>query len=66
VPKAIVLDKDPKFTSNFWKDLFKGFGTNLNLGTSYHPESDGQRGWNPHVQRKNIHANFRKTEKIYC
>jgi hypothetical protein len=24
VPKEIVLDKDPKFTSNFWKGLFKG------------------------------------------
>jgi hypothetical protein len=39
VPKAIVLDIDPKFTSNFWKGLFKGFGTNLNLSTTYHPES---------------------------
>jgi hypothetical protein len=26
VPKEIVSDKDPKFTSNFWKGLFKGFG----------------------------------------
>ena len=37
VPKTIVSDRDPKFTSNFWKGLFKGFGTNLNLSTSYHP-----------------------------
>jgi hypothetical protein len=42
VLKAIVLDIYPKFTSNFWKGLFKGFGTNLNLNTSYHLESDGQ------------------------
>jgi hypothetical protein len=42
VPKEIVLDRDPKFTSNFWKGLFKGFGTNLNLSTTYHPESDGK------------------------
>jgi hypothetical protein len=27
MPKAIVSDKDPKFTSNFWKGLFKGFET---------------------------------------
>jgi hypothetical protein len=40
VPKEIVLYKDPKFTSNIWKGLFKGFGTNLNLSTTYHPESD--------------------------
>jgi hypothetical protein len=43
VPKEIVLDIDPKFTSNFWKGLFKGFGTNLNISTIYHPEPDGKR-----------------------
>ena len=42
VHKEIDSDKDPKFTSNFWKGLFKGFGTNLNLSTTYHTESDGQ------------------------
>jgi hypothetical protein len=41
VPKEIVSDRDPKFTSNFWKGLFKGFGTNLNFSTTYHPESYG-------------------------
>jgi hypothetical protein len=35
-PKEIVSNKDPKFTSNFWKGLFKCFGTNFNLGTTYH------------------------------
>ena len=42
VPKAIVSDRDLKFTSKFWKGLFKGFGTNLNLSTTYHPELDGK------------------------
>jgi hypothetical protein len=42
IPKMIVPNKDPKFTSNFWKGFFKGFGTNLNFSTSYHPESDGK------------------------
>jgi hypothetical protein len=42
VPKTIVFDRDPKFTSNFWKGLFKGFGTNMNFNTTYHPESDGK------------------------
>jgi hypothetical protein len=35
VPKKIVSYKDPKFKSNFWKGLFKGFGINLNLSTTY-------------------------------
>jgi hypothetical protein len=43
IPKTIVFDRDPKFTSNFWKGLFNGFGTNLNFSTTYHPELDGQR-----------------------
>jgi hypothetical protein len=42
VPKEIVSNRDPKFTSNFWRGLFKGFGTNLNFSTTYHPESDRQ------------------------
>jgi hypothetical protein len=42
IPKTIVSDRDPKFTSNFWKGLFNGFGTNLNFSTAYHPKSDGQ------------------------
>jgi transposase InsO family protein len=42
IPKTIVSDRDPKFTSNFWKGLFKGFRMNLNFSTTYHPESDGQ------------------------
>ena len=35
--KAIVLDRDSKFTSNFWKGLFHGFDTILNMITTYHP-----------------------------
>jgi hypothetical protein len=42
IPKTIMSDKDPKFTSKFWKGLFNGSGTNLNFSTTYHPESDGQ------------------------
>jgi hypothetical protein len=41
IPKTIVFDRDPKFTSNFLKGLFNGFGINLNFSTMYHPESDG-------------------------
>ena len=41
IPKEIVSDKDTKFTSNLWRGLFKGFGTNMNFSTTYHPQSDG-------------------------
>jgi hypothetical protein len=42
VPKIIMFDRDPNFTSNFWKGLSKGFGTNINFNTTYHPNSDGK------------------------
>jgi transposase InsO family protein len=41
IPKEIVSDKDTKFTSNFWRRLLKGFGTNMSFSTTYHPQSDG-------------------------
>ena len=41
IPKAIVSDRDSKFTSNFWKGLLKEFGTILSLSIAYHPQTDG-------------------------
>ena len=37
-----MSDRDPKFTSKFWKGLFNGFRTNMNFIPTYHPESDGK------------------------
>jgi hypothetical protein len=37
MPHSIVFDRDPTFTSNFWKELFKLQGTQLHLNTTYHP-----------------------------
>jgi hypothetical protein len=31
-----------RFTSRFWTCLQSAFGTQLNLSTTYHPETDGQ------------------------
>jgi hypothetical protein len=42
IPKEIVSDRDTKFTSNLWRGLFKGFCTNMNFRTTYHPQSDGK------------------------
>jgi transposase InsO family protein len=42
IPRTIILDRDTKFTSNLWRGFFKGFGTNLNFSTIYHPQTDGK------------------------
>jgi hypothetical protein len=41
-PKVIVSDRDPKFTGNFWKELWKMSGTTLAMSSTYHPQTNGQ------------------------
>lgn len=42
VPLSIVSDRDPRFTSEFWKSLQEALGSKLRLSSAYHPQTDGQ------------------------
>ncbi|GKD68520.1 putative reverse transcriptase domain-containing protein, partial [Tanacetum coccineum] len=42
VPISIISDRDSHFTSRFWQSMQNALGTQLDMSTSYHPETDGQ------------------------
>ncbi|GJU35826.1 reverse transcriptase domain-containing protein [Tanacetum coccineum] len=41
-PISIISDRDSHFTSRFWQSLQNALGTQLDMSTTYHPETDGQ------------------------
>ncbi|GJW72798.1 putative reverse transcriptase domain-containing protein [Tanacetum coccineum] len=41
VPVLIISDRDSKFTSHLWKSLNEALGTQLDMSTAYHPQTDG-------------------------
>ena len=42
VPLSIVLDRDPRFTSRFWKELQSALGTKMKFNTAFHLQTNGQ------------------------
>ncbi|GKF72650.1 reverse transcriptase domain-containing protein, partial [Tanacetum coccineum] len=42
IPVSIIYDRDPRFASNSRRSLQKALGTNLDMSTAYHPQTDGQ------------------------
>ncbi|GJV26076.1 putative reverse transcriptase domain-containing protein [Tanacetum coccineum] len=42
VPISIISDRDSHFTSRFWQSMQIALGTQLDMSTTYHPETNGQ------------------------
>eukprot|EP00798_Chlamydomonas_sp_ICE-L_P005195 gene5195-biopygen12247 len=42
IPRVLVSDRDPKFTSHFWRCLWTLLDTKLAMSTARHPQTNGQ------------------------
>nr|GEW20539.1 reverse transcriptase domain-containing protein [Tanacetum cinerariifolium] len=42
VPVSIISNRDSRFALGFWRSLQKALGTDVNMSTAYHSETDGQ------------------------
>ncbi|GJZ20881.1 putative reverse transcriptase domain-containing protein, partial [Tanacetum coccineum] len=42
VPVLIISGRDGRFTSQIWQSLQKALGTQLDMSTAYHPQTNGQ------------------------
>jgi len=56
--KKIISDRDPHFTSAFFRELCRQLEVSQNLSTAYHPQMDGQ------LEKTNQHV--KTALQIYC
>jgi hypothetical protein len=41
LPRKMISDRDPRFTSHFSRALSKALGVQQNISTAFHPQTDG-------------------------
>ncbi|GKF49117.1 putative reverse transcriptase domain-containing protein [Tanacetum coccineum] len=59
----IISDQDSKLASHFWRSLNKALGTQLDMSTDYHPQTDSQSERTIQTLEDMLHAcvmDFRK------
>ncbi|GJZ43357.1 putative reverse transcriptase domain-containing protein [Tanacetum coccineum] len=56
VPVSIIFDRDSRFTSHFWQSLQKAVGTQLDMSTTYHPQTDDQNEGTIQTLEDMLHA----------
>jgi len=42
IPKVLLSDRDKKFLSELWTEMFEKLGVQLTYSTAYHPQTNGQ------------------------
>jgi hypothetical protein len=47
LPKEIISDRDPKFTSLFWKGLWRKIKTEIKMSTAFRPQTDRKGEFSP-------------------
>jgi len=64
LPKKIISDRDPRFTSAFFRELCRQLEVLQNLSTTYHPQTDGQsEKTNQHVETVlQIYCNYQQND----
>nr|GEY37395.1 putative reverse transcriptase domain-containing protein [Tanacetum cinerariifolium] len=71
VPISIISDHDSHFTSRFWQSLQNVLGTQLDMSTTYHPETDGQsertiQTLKDMLQQHSRHFMDESTDYLFC
>jgi hypothetical protein len=69
MPATIVLNRDAKFLSHFWRTLWNKLGTKLLFSTTCHPQTDGQKEVVNHtlgiMLRVALKKNLKMWENVY-
>ena len=63
LPEDIVSDRDTRFTSRFWVELFKMWGTKCKFSTANHPQTDDQTGRVNQVLEEYLHYYVTASQK---
>ncbi|GKB01503.1 putative reverse transcriptase domain-containing protein [Tanacetum coccineum] len=66
VPISIISDRDSHFTSRFWQSLQSALGTQLDMSTTYHPETDGQSERTIQTLEDMLRASVRDRQRSYA